>query len=274
MPARLPDFLIVGFPRSGTTSLFQALLAHPDIWTPEVKELGFFTRDDWESHLDEYREEFALAEPEQLVGEGTTAYVLRDHCAPRIAQALGTGVKILILLRNPADRLHTEYIRRTSLGKETRPSLDAVLDDEIPLAEKEGITEERTFFLHRAITAPKIQAYLDRFKHVLVQPTSVLKDLNPIYDFLGVKRMTAASKPAHNNQTANRFRFQEAWDNAGPLRDLVRAVLPESLRNQLRESMTDKEKLSDTTRQRILAFCQEDIDQTAQLSGLDLSEWK
>lgn len=274
MPARLPDFLFVGFPRSGTTSLFQALLAHPDIWIPEVKEMGFFTRDDWESSLDEYREEFAVAEPKQLVGEGTTAYVLRDHCAPRIEQALGKGVKIIILLRSPADRLHTEYIRRSSLGKETRPSLDAVLDDEIPLAEAEGVSEERTFYLHRAITAPKVKAYLDRFDQVLIKPTSVLKDLRPIYDFLGVPMVEAPSEPTHTNQTANRFRFQEAWDNAGPLRDLVRAVLPESLRTQLRESMTEKEKLPDATRQRILQFCHDDIQATAQLSGLDLSGWK
>ena len=73
----LPDFIIIGAAKAGTTSLYAMLDRHPDIFMPRQKEPEFFARDDlYAQGLDSYAENFAGAEPGQVVGEASTLYSL------------------------------------------------------------------------------------------------------------------------------------------------------------------------------------------------------
>ncbi len=88
----LPEFLIVGAPKCGTTSLADALSQHPDLFIPERKELGFFDKN-WERGMTWLAQYFEQARSEQLRGEATPDYFATPLAAERIA-AHESGVQV------------------------------------------------------------------------------------------------------------------------------------------------------------------------------------
>ncbi|MFO7870641.1 MAG: sulfotransferase [Kiritimatiellia bacterium] len=120
---RLPDFMIIGAPRSGTSSLYFHLRRHPEIFMPELKEPLFFnnfgkevspirSRSPWT--LEDYAELFRPASEEQLVGEASALYL----CAYRdtinsIKEVYGDKYRdlgIIAILRNPVERAWSGYL--------------------------------------------------------------------------------------------------------------------------------------------------------------------
>lgn len=107
---KLPDFLCVGIEKCGTTSLYDLLKQHPLIGLSRFKETHFFNSH-WHEGLDWYREKFAhLPDSCHAIGEITPAYHRFPEVIPRIRQTLGSGVKILLLLREPRQRAFSHYI--------------------------------------------------------------------------------------------------------------------------------------------------------------------
>jgi len=103
----LPDFLGIGVQRAGTTFVHEALSEHPEICTPDTKELHFF---DWhhDRGLDWYEDQFAACEPSQVVGEVTPDYVASEDALDRIARTL-PDAKLFLILRDPVDRAYSAY---------------------------------------------------------------------------------------------------------------------------------------------------------------------
>src|SRR5947207_14583321 len=109
---REPNFFIVGAARSGTTSLWHSLRQHPDVFMPlKQKEPHFFcdASPPWAvKDLDAYLALFTDAEERKAMGEATTGYLGSPEAAARIA-ARYPGARIIIMLRDPADRAHSLY---------------------------------------------------------------------------------------------------------------------------------------------------------------------
>jgi hypothetical protein len=124
--ARVPDFFIVGQPKSGTTALYEMLRSHPQIYMPELKEPLFFASDlrppldpqalesgrkplfpaTWE----EYVALFEAAMPDQRVGEATPTY-LRSHVAAGAIAAAQPGARIVAIFREPASFLRSLHLQ-------------------------------------------------------------------------------------------------------------------------------------------------------------------
>lgn len=123
------DFLLVGAPRSGTTSLSHYLRGHPDLFVPAAKELPFFTDEEWLTRgWDRFIEEFfAGGSADQLWGKLTPHYWDRPEVPPAL-RARMPEVRLLALLRNPVDRTLSHYRFLVRRGVEPRPFLEAVFD--------------------------------------------------------------------------------------------------------------------------------------------------
>src|SRR3954449_7353640 len=105
---RLPNFLIVGAPKCGTTSMADWLREHPDVWVPPEKELAFFDREERADDVAWYRACFAPARRESAVGEATPTYMTRRETIDRIA-ALLPDARLIDMLRDPVDRAYSHY---------------------------------------------------------------------------------------------------------------------------------------------------------------------
>jgi hypothetical protein len=123
----LPDFLVVGVPKGGTTSLAAWLAAHPGIHMAWQKEVDFFQAR-WDRGVDWYRANFREARPGQLVGEATPWY-LAHPLAPQRMAATVPQARLVALLRNPVDRAYSQYWWQRAHRSEQRSFAQAVEDE-------------------------------------------------------------------------------------------------------------------------------------------------
>lgn len=126
---RLPNFLIIGAPRCGTTTLYHAAREHPDIYMSPVKEPLFFglegERQPYRGpqdaqgirDLDTYLALFADAETEPVVGEASTHYLALEG-VPEAIHARLPSVKLLAILRNPVERALSHWALHVWEGRE------------------------------------------------------------------------------------------------------------------------------------------------------------
>lgn len=133
---RVPDFFIVGAPRSGTTSLYEYLGQHPQTHLADPKEPHFLANDlDSGSYpdslyfvreLDPYLALFSGAGRDQLAGEGSTSYLSSTLAARNIRQ-LNPQARIIVMLREPTDMLASFHRRRLFSGSEDIERFDEAL---------------------------------------------------------------------------------------------------------------------------------------------------
>ncbi|HWG09805.1 MAG TPA: sulfotransferase [Solirubrobacteraceae bacterium] len=133
---RVPDFFIVGQPKSGTTALYSMLRRHPQIFLPESKEPWFFADELHERTpprpegtartLEQYRALFAAAQPGQIVGEATPLYLWSRTAASRIAE-VKPQARIVAILREPAELLRSLHLQFLESYVETEHDLASAL---------------------------------------------------------------------------------------------------------------------------------------------------
>lgn len=124
MTVRLPDFVVVGAQRSGSTSLYRYLDSHPEIFMAATKELHFFDRH-FDRGLGWYAGHFADATPDQVVGEATPRYMCDAAAVERLASTLPDG-RFLAILRNPVDRAYSHYWMERARGREPNSFEEAI----------------------------------------------------------------------------------------------------------------------------------------------------
>jgi hypothetical protein len=112
----LPNFLVIGARRSGTTWIHLNLSEHPEVFMPKhVKEVHFFDRH-YEKGIDFYESHFREATTEKAIGEATPAYLDYPEVCPRIQQHL-PDARLIVTLRNPVDQLYSRFIKASGKGK-------------------------------------------------------------------------------------------------------------------------------------------------------------
>lgn len=107
---RLPDFLIIGGMRCGTTSLAELLRNQTGIYLPHVKEVHFFDKrnPDVGTSVHKYAQLFSAAPPGAMCGEATPDYLSTNDCDDAIKQII-PEVKLVALLRDPVERTWSHY---------------------------------------------------------------------------------------------------------------------------------------------------------------------
>lgn len=106
--AKLPDFLVIGAPRSGTTWLQSNLLTHPEVFTPRTKELKYFSSRWQEFPLSIYLSAFAEALPGQIKGEATPSYSLLPAGRVAVIARAKPSLKVILMMRHPVERIVSE----------------------------------------------------------------------------------------------------------------------------------------------------------------------
>ena len=112
---RLPTYIIAGAMRCGTTALNSYLREHPDIAVSSSKEVHFFDAN-WDKGIEWYRGQFPGSDDAIAVGEATPNYMFRPRALDRLKATL-PDVKLVLMLRNPADRAYSHYWHDRTRGK-------------------------------------------------------------------------------------------------------------------------------------------------------------
>ncbi|MBA3426416.1 MAG: sulfotransferase [Rubrobacter sp.] len=120
-PGSLPDFLIIGAQKAGTTFLYYLLCQHPYVAPTSEKELHFFDSQKFNKGEGWYRSNFPPPTSENghkvITGEASPYYIYHPLAARRAAQVV-PHARLIVLLRNPVDRAYSDYQNRLREGNE------------------------------------------------------------------------------------------------------------------------------------------------------------
>jgi hypothetical protein len=297
----LPDFLIVGAGKSGTTSLFHYLKQHPQIFMPEIKEPNFFAFTEnpksyinyvkatvqhidqrmlkIATELNEYADLFNNTKcPEDcLLGEASPTYLVYSEAAIRNIKKYipdCRSLKIIIILRDPRERLFSAF----SMMKQMGLKYHSIQFEEFL---------ETTDFRDSLSCYERVKAYMDNFPLTRVYLFENLKEdaaglARDIFGFLEVDDSFAPDVKVRYNPSGVLFsrlfhqllstpRAISSWF---PLIKLIplekRAMLTEKL---MRKNIKRRAEMKNETRRYLTDIFSEDILKLQGLIGRDLSGW-
>ena len=220
----LPDFIIIGAQRSGSTSLYNYLIEHPHIHPGLMKEVHFFDNN-YHKGVNWYRSFFPLSAHIRyldrthrrrfLTGEATPYYLYYPH-APRRIHATCPDVKLIVLLRNPVERAYSHYHHEVRLGVEDLPFAEAIEREksDVPREVAKILKDEnyRSFshqnysYLSRGIYIEQLEAWKEYFlreKMLILKSEDFFSNpdlvLDRTYEFLGVSKQTSTDFQIHNS---------------------------------------------------------------------------
>jgi Sulfotransferase family len=275
----LPNFLVIGAAKCGTSSLHSYLRAHPQVFTPKLKEINYFAYPArananltfWARTQQEYEAFFSEAQGYAAVGEVTPLYLASAVAAENIRRTI-PDVKLIAILRDPVDRAYSAFLMGVRNGR-VDPDIRAAFGRK-DVQYVEAGRYARYLAQYYARFAPE-QIKILRFEGLQERVGDVVSDL---YQYLGVDASFRPEFEVHNqgyvprNATLNRV-FQSDF-----LRHVVKPALPDSVMQWGRRlrALTGRAppQLPSDLRAELRALYRDDIVQLEDLTGCDFSGWR
>jgi hypothetical protein len=291
---KIPNFLIIGANKGGTSSLYKYFEQHPEICMSSIKEPMFFLYfktpeklqsfdldkepewEDWKiiSTEQDYLKLFETKPNTKAAGEASTAYLANPYCADAIKQ-YNPKMKIIAVLRNPVDRAYSSYKMYVKMGVEL-DSFAWAVHQELKGNKKDS---QGSFYIQLGFYFEALKKYYDVFGAENVR-VYLKEDLdkssdwffNDVFSFLGVDanfkpdtttRYNVGKKNVVTRTWKTGLKEFFAENNLLPL-------LPKFLSGRI--NVTEIAPSADF-RKKLTLLYQEDIKKTAQLINRDLSSW-
>lgn len=292
----LPNFFILGAAKAGTTSLHDLLKQLPEVYFPFSKEPLFFSRDSlYEKGVEWYVQTFYKnASVFPLRGDATPHYLYwSEKVAPRLHVLYPDGPKMIILLRDPAERAYSWYWNMIREGREEL-AFEAALQ-----AEQDRLRENDAEFRHMgamifgylrgssytALLAPFLKVFpKEKFHFILYE--DLRNDLNhsmvKVMDFLGLPPLNREFLPVTRNVAAlpRSMNFQRWLRKQSAWREQLKAILPMKFRHSIKQQLiklnlrpAPYEKMAPEIEVYLRNLFADEILDLQDIIGRDLSAW-
>ena len=299
----MPNFLIIGAAKSGTTALYAYLRQHPDIFMSSVKEPRFFAfegeklsfsgpKDHGErfnretiTDLKTYQSLFDGVAGEKAIGEASPAYLSSAEKASKSIRHHIPEVKLIVILRQPAERAYSAFLHTIRAGRETNMNFESVLKSE----EKRIQNNWGAIWQHRRLgfyyeqmlpyyqLFPQEQIKVCLYDDLRLNSASLIRELLTFLEVdstlpLDVSRRVNVSGIPRSTWVQ---KFLKVSDN--PMRDMLKPLVPQKLRRSLvhkvKEANLIRPDLPEETRRRLTFEYKDDILKLQDLIQRDLSSW-
>jgi hypothetical protein len=296
----LPDFFVAGAPKAGTTALHAALAQHPALYMSAIKEPKFFLTDGppparggpgdvktYREHVWRRKDYEALFDPAPaglLRGESTPFY-LHNRDAQRRIKTLIPDAKLIVILRDPVERAHSNWAHLWSAG------LDPVADVIQACAEEDrriaagwaefwhytalGRYGEQLEHLYQVF--PREQVFVFRYRALLERPA---ESLDQICGFLGVPRGVVTEVPrenvtAHPEPTLRHRAVSRALRVSAAATALLpgMSAMTDSLERMLQRDSPPRQPLTWAERQALIPRFEADIARLEDITGESFTDW-
>ncbi len=298
----LPNFLIVGAAKAGTTSLYNYLKQHPEIFMSPVKEPHFFSfidiKPDFKGPYDqktnekeiisdynEYKGLFKNVTNEKAIGECSNSYLFLKNTEQNIKKYI-PHCKIIIILRNPIERAYSHYLQFVMLGQEDL-TFEAAM-------EKEEVRKKLNWRWHYQLVGQglyyhQVKRYLDRFGlgNVKIHLFEELKQdpealMKKIFQFLCVDRNFTPEFDKIYNKTGlpkNLF-LHKFLRQSNFIKEMTRPFTTSRVRKKIYSFLSyinyEYERnplMNEETRRYLINIFRDDCLKLQELINIDLSVW-
>jgi hypothetical protein len=301
----MPNFLLIGAQRAGTTSVYRYLGQHPEIYMSPSKEPRFFAFEGQDpdfrgpfhrepgttsgrplgtvTQLEPYRALFAGVTGETAVGEASPQYLYSEKAPTRIRHHL-PDAKLIALLRDPVERAYSHFLFARREGHEPLSDFVRALEAEeeriranwwIGHYRSMGYYHQQLSRYYELFEPDRIRVYL--YDHLRQDPVGTAQD---IFRFLGVdESFVPNTSLRHSVSGTPRSRaFHTLIARPNVLKRAIRPVLPEALRTRafvmLRDSnLRPPPPMPAEARAELTEAYREDTRELQRLIGRDLSGW-
>lgn len=276
------NLFIVGAAKSGTTSLVDFLEKVEGVFIPKVKEPFYFVNESIGlTSFNEYQYLYRKSDSESFLVDASTGYLYSENACQRIYN-YNKDSKIVIVLRNPVDMVHSLWSYMIANGVEDRNLIEALNAECTPCGFQGEGWWANYLYRDRASYAGQVKKYLNRFRHVKIIVFEDLIEnqervLSELLDFLGLEYSCNLSLPRSNEGGAvNSNLIKKIRDRKYPL--LKRMISPEirvALRTFVRDLNTSKARknyISENERLIISRYFKNDVLELGSL-GVDTSYW-
>ncbi len=290
-----PNFFIVGAEKSGTTSLYDLLNMHTDIYMSPIKEPNHFSKDieplDHEhkrvdpdkyfkqeilskEHMayirnsDQYLQLFSQSDNAKAVGEASVSYLFSEVAAKEIFE-FNPNSKIIIILRNPAERAFSAY--KMDLGK-----------GRIKISFSEAVKSSPRY-LERGLYYNQVKRYFDLFpkENIRIYLFEDLKNkknlMSDISSFLKIDNDYGKIDidKVSNPSIAPRYKLLNHMMHSSGIKSLIGKYFPEKLKKSLQKLYYQKSNIKMTPEEynELAGFFSQDIQKLSGLINKDLSTW-
>ncbi len=277
----LPNLIIIGAMKSGTTSLHYYLGLHPQIFMSKPKELNFFNLEfNWPKGVQWYESHFL--DKTKIRGESSTSYTKYPTfkgVAERMYSIL-PEIKIIYLIRDPIERIISEYTHNFSQGRENRTFTDSLKNI------------ENNHYVNCSKYYAQLEQYLKFYSisNILIITAYDLmnnrvKTLKKIFRFLHVQEAFYCNdylKVFHKSIEKKRINtmglfLKSVQHKISPeFKKIIKLILPSSLLqnyNNLTSSKINAPALSASIKKELTDHLRNDVEQLRQLTGYSFSDW-
>jgi hypothetical protein len=251
-----PNFLIVGAAKAGTTSLWNYLRGHPQAFLPGLKEPNYFLTEEplrTVRQRAEYERLFDPAPPEAAaLGEASVHYLFDPGSAERIRDELGPDVRVVVMLRDPANAAHSLWKHNVRVGGERASFPEAVAANDARAAGAAPVPRgwlpgRHYAYLDRVRYSRQIARFLEAlgedrvwigiYEEFFAAPDSGFEDL---CRFLGIDDSYTPPFVAHNRGGMPRSRWLADLTNRRALwREPLKRIFPGPVRDRIRARLND-----------------------------------
>jgi len=189
----LPNFIICGAQKGGTTALYHYLKQHPEIYLPKKKEVHYFDLN-YDRDIKWYEKHFKGCRNRKVkaIGEASPLYVYLEEVPERIYK-LFPDIKLIFILRNPVDRAYSHYWHEVKLGYETLCFEKAIEKEEMRLSRGDIFSKQHYSYKDRGKYAEQLKRFSKFFpkEQMLILISEELREnpekvLRRIFNFLEV----------------------------------------------------------------------------------------
>jgi len=290
----LPDFFIVGVSRSGTTSFNFLLKQHPQIFMPPIKEPFFFNGPYFGNYnvpqtgintIEKYIQLFEQASKEQVLGEATTMYLyFFKNVISNLRNIYGErykDIKIIICLRNPAERAFSHYKFYKRDGLDPLDFEEAIKDEVIKERRKQNAGYDYVGF---GMYYEQVKAYMENFSFVKVFiyedfVNDNLKVIKEIFGFLDVDDSFTPELRRYNvaGRIKSRWLHEFIFLKKNIVKNFLKHFLPLDLRIRLGHKILEKNtrqwEMPPDLKKKLNVLFKDDIHNLQHLLGKNLSFW-
>ena len=312
---KFPNFFVAGAAKCGTTALYHILEQHPEIYLSPIKEPNHFCTDIkpgefseeyqlhekrknlnlekflagpmkekhfdyFVTHAKQYELLFKNVKNEKAIGEMSNSYLFSEVAAQNIKLKI-PDAKIIIMLRNPVERIFSHYLAHLRDGKTYLPFMQEIQKDfSKPV---KGWWKSHCYF-EMGLYYEQVKRYFDVFDHSQIKITwfedfesNFQQTAKEIFIFLGVNPNIPVSSDEKYNEAREpkNKRFIYFISKTGIKKPLF-GLIPESLKPKIKKSFFKRQvkiKFPEEERNYLKAFYKNDILLLQKLSSKDLSSW-